>query len=431
MVHGNLQVLDHERVSVAVERLASRGHRVLAFALGDAPTGHRAHDQDEVGEDLVFLGLQGLVDPPREGVAEAIDQFHRSGMRVLMVTGDHASTATAIATEIGLGAGDTLTGRQVDGLDDEALRSRIRTTTVFARVAPDQKLRIVHTLRALGEVVAVTGDGVNDAPALQAADIGIAMGRDGTDVAREAASMVLADDNFVTIRSAVEQGRVTFDNLRKVTFFLISTGAAEIVMLLTGLALGWPLILLPAQLLWLNLVTNGVQDVALAFEPAEPGVLDRRPRDPHEGLVSRLLWVRTAVVAVVMGLGTLAVFRWSLSTTGSVATARTAAMTTMVLFQAVHVGNSRRDRRSAFSTPPWTNPFLLVSVAVALAVHAIALHLPATQWLLRAEPLPLGTWAVAAATSLSVLVVVELHKALEAWWARRRPPGERGSSRRI
>ncbi len=183
-------------------------------------------------------------------------------------------------------------------------------------------------------------------------------------------------------------------------------------MLLVGLALRWPLILLPAQLLWLNLVTNGVQDVALAFEPAEPGVLDRPPRDPREGLVSPLLWARTALVAVVMAAGTLAMFRWSLHTTGSIETARAAAMTTMVLFQAVHVGNSRRERTSAFSTPPWTNRFLLAAVTVALAIHAAALYLPPTQWLLRVEPLPLQTWLVAAATSVSVLVAVEVHKAV-------------------
>ncbi|MBS3941099.1 MAG: HAD-IC family P-type ATPase, partial [Actinobacteria bacterium] len=355
MAGGRLRPVDGGGVLAAVEEMASRGRRVLAFAYRPVPAGHRGLDEAETPKGLVFVGLQGMVDPPREGVSEAVVHLHRAGMRVLMVTGDHAITAAAIAGEIGLGAGDTITGHELDGIDDDALRARLPDTTVFARVAPEQKLRIVQTLRALGEVVAVTGDGVNDAPALLAADIGIAMGRDGTDVARDAADMVLADDDFVTIRAAVEEGRITFDNLRKVTFFLISTGAAEIFMLLVGLALGWPLILLPAQLLWLNLVTNGVQDVALAFEPAEPGVLDRPPRDPREGLVSRLLWTRTAVVAVVMGLGTLAVFRWSLDSTGSVETARTAAMTTMVLFQAVHVGNSRRERSSAFSTPPWTN----------------------------------------------------------------------------
>ena len=414
MVDGRPRPLDRERVVRAVEDLASRGRRVLAFAFRSVPTGHRGLDESEAPHGLVFLGLQGMVDPPREGVADAVAHLHRAGLRVVMVTGDHAVTATAIAGELGLGAGETMTGRELDEIDDDTLRARLSDTSVFARVAPEQKLRIVEALRADGQVVAVTGDGVNDAPALLAADIGIAMGRDGTDVAREAADMVLADDNFVTIRAAVEEGRITFDNLRKATFFLISTGAAEIVMLLIGLALDWPLILLPAQLLWLNLVTNGVQDVALAFEPAEPGVLERPPRDPGEGLVSRLLWTRTAIVAIVMGLGTLAVFRWSLAAFGSVETARTAAMTTMVLFQAVHVGNARRERRSAFSTPPWTNRFLLGSVVVALGIHAAALYLPPTQWLLRVQPLPLRIWLVGAATSLSVLVAVEIHKALAA-----------------
>ncbi|MEX2504070.1 MAG: HAD-IC family P-type ATPase [Egicoccus sp.] len=426
LADGECQELDRERVTHDLDDLASQGRRVLAFAYRPWPAGQSEFDEDAPPSTLVFVGLQGMVDPPREGAREAVTALRQAGIRVVMVTGDHAATAATIAREIQMDAGTSLTGQDLDLLDDEALQARLASVGVLARVAPEQKLRIVRALRERGEVVAVTGDGVNDAPALHAADIGIAMGRAGTDVAREAADMVLADDDFVTIRAAVEQGRITFDNLRKVTFFLISTGAAEIVMLLTGLALGWPLILLPAQLLWLNLVTNGIQDIALAFEPAEPGVLERPPRNPREGLVSRLLWSRTALVAVVMGLGTLAVFRWSLGATGSVDTARAAAMTTMVLFQAVHVGNSRRERHSAFSTPPWSNRFLLASVAAALAVHAAALYLPPTQWLLRVEPLPLRTWVVAAATSISVLAAVEVHKALTAT-PRHPSPGPRAA----
>jgi magnesium-transporting ATPase (P-type) len=414
MRHGRVEPLDRESIARAVEEMAAKGLRVLAFAHRPLPADAAPVVPSEP-RHLVFTGLQGMVDPPRDGVPEAVRACHDAGIRVVMITGDHAITAAAIAADIGLQTdGPVLTGADLDRLDEDAMDAALETCQVFARVAPEQKLRIVTAYRRRGEVVAVTGDGVNDAPSLQAADIGIAMGKAGTDVAREAADMILADDDFVTIRAAVEEGRVTFANLRKVTFFLVSTGAAEIVMLLTGLALGWPLILLPAQLLWLNLVTNGLQDVALAFEPGEPGILRQPPRPRREGLVSNLLWERTVIVAVVMAAGTLAVFRWALDATGDVGVARTAAVTTMVFFQAVHVGNCRLEHRSALASPPWANKFLLGSVTVALAVHAAALQLPATQWLLHVEPLTASQWAIAAVTSLSVLVVVEIHKALRS-----------------
>jgi len=284
-------------------------------------------------------------------------------------------------------------------------------------VSPAHKLRIVRALRSLGEVVAVTGDGVNDAPALKAADIGVAMGRSGTDVAREASDIVLADDAFVSIYAAVDEGRVTFDNLRKITYFLVSTGIAEVLAILGALALGWPLLLLPAQILWLNLVTEGLQDVALAFEPGEPDVLERRPRPRSEPILTPLLWERTAVVAIVMAAGTLALFGWSFARSGSLIEAQTIALTTMVLFQTFQIGNARSERRSVLRIDPLSNRFLFASALGALAVHLAALSWGPTQLLLRVEPIDPPAWPLMVAVALSVVAAGEAHKALRA-----RPP---------
>jgi magnesium-transporting ATPase (P-type) len=303
-----------------------------------------------------------------------------------------------------------LTGVELDRLSDDELEREVGRTAIYARVSPEHKLRIVRALQRNRQVVAVTGDGVNDAPALKAADIGIAMGRGGTDVAREASDMVLADDNFVSIYAAVEEGRITFDNLRKVTFFLVSTGAATILAILAALTMGWPLPMLPAQLLWLNLVTNGLQDVALAFEPGEKGILRRPPRPASEGVISRLLWKRTALVGLVMAVGTLLVFRWELDRTGSLGMAQTAALTTMVIFMALHAGNARSERRSLLRMSPLSNRFLFAAVIAAFLIHVAAIYFPPTQFILRLEPIQAETWLLMFVVAASVLVAVEAHK---------------------
>ncbi len=407
--------LDVAAIESEVGEMAARGLRVLAMAYRAGPS--RPDDEDGGPGDLLFLGLQGMMDPPREGVEEAIEACKRSGVRVLMITGDHADTARSIAADLGISGDDdrVITGKDMESLDDVELQDLVGAVSVFARVSPEHKLRVVRALQANEEVVAVTGDGVNDALALRVADVGVSMGQSGTDVAREASDMVLADDNFVSIVEAIRQGRVTFDNLRKVTFFLISSGAAEILAILAAVAAGWPLPMIPAQILWLNLVTNGVQDVALAFEPEEPGVVDRPPRPRREGIVSRLLWQRTVLSGVVMAIGTLVMFRWTLDTTTSLAQAQTVALTTMVIFQAIHAGNARSERTSALRISPLSNRFLLLAVLGSLALHVTALHLPFTQFILRVEPIPVGAWVPMLLIGLTVLVAVEVDK----WWRRR------------
>jgi Ca2+-transporting ATPase len=363
--------LDRDEVLARAHELASSGLRVLAFAYRPVEPG----GDGLTPAGLTFLGLQGMLDPPREEAVAAVAACQQAGIRVLMITGDHASTAAGIAQRVGIaGPGArVLTGRDLDRLDDEGLAEEVRRVSVFARVSPEHKLRIVQALRATGETVAVTGDGVNDAPALRAADVGAAMGRTGTDVAKEAADIVIVDDDFATVVAAVEEGRIAFDNVRKTTFFLISTGVAAIIAVLASIFAGFPVPFLPLQMIWLNVVTNGVQDVALAFEPGEKGVLHRPPRAREEGLISPMLWTRTALAGAVMAAGTLLLFLIELEVRDAgIDRARTVALTTMVLFQAFHLGNCRSEDLSAFAKSPVSNRFLFVAAAVHKLLRARA-----------------------------------------------------------
>jgi magnesium-transporting ATPase (P-type) len=407
--------LDRAAIMRDAESMAGGGLRVLAMAhrtLDEPPTA--SLDPEAHVERLRFVGLQGMIDPPRDEAIDAVRGCQAAGIRVVMITGDHATTALAIAERLGIAAADdrVVTGVELDTVDDSALEALVADVPVYARVSPEHKLRIVTALQRAGHTVAVTGDGVNDAPALKAADIGAAMGRSGTDVAKEASDMVVTDDNFASIFAAVEEGRVAFDNVRKTTFFLISTGAAAVIAVLASLIFRFPLPFLPAQMLWLNVVTNGIQDVALAFEPGEKDVLNRRPRARREGVISALLWERTAIAGAVMAIGTLLVFFWELNAHDNLAMARTAALTTMVLFQVFHVGNSRSEHRSAFARSPLLNPFLFVGTLVAMTIHVVALYLPFTQFILRVEPLDLETWVRMIVVASSIIVVVEIHKLL-------------------
>jgi magnesium-transporting ATPase (P-type) len=410
---GEERPLDGEAVLAAAARMAGRGLRVLATAQRRVDGTMTA--EDPAPDDLILTGLVGMQDPPRAGVRDAIARCRDAGIRVLMITGDHPATARAIANDLGIVAGEdanVVTGVEVERADDATLSAMVLRTPVFARVAPDHKLRITMALQAHGEIVAVTGDGVNDAPALKAANIGVAMGRDGTDVAREASDMVLTDDDFVAIVAAVEEGRVVFDNVRKVTYFLLSTGMASIVAILTAIATGLPLPYTPAALLWLNVVTNGLQDVALAFEPGEPDVLDRPPRARREGIVSRVLWERTVITGTAMALGSLWLFIWAIDRGLSEDAQRGAALTTFVVAMALHAYNARSERRSIFASDPRTNPLLLGAVIGALVIHVAALHWGPTQALLRIAPFGAGGWGRMLVVALIVVGLSEVHKRL-------------------
>jgi Ca2+-transporting ATPase len=403
-------------VREAAAAMAAQGMRVLAMAY--RPTGDSSISERLLAGGMVFAGLQAMEDPVRPEAAAAIRSTHEAGIRVLMLTGDHVDTARAVGRRLGLDPHGTgaLEGHALTALSDEELDHALRSVNVYARVAPEHKLRIVKRLRARGEVVAVTGDGVNDAPALREAHLGIAMGRSGTDVAREAGDMVLADDNFATITAAVEEGRVVFSNIRKVTFFLLSTAAGQILAILVALAVGWPLPLLAAQMLWINLVTNGLQDVALAFEPGEPGLLRRPPRPRGEGIVSPRILRRLGAVGAVIAAGTLWTFWWTWRTTGDLDLARTAAMTQMVVFQFFHVFNSRSLDRSVFQVPLLSNRFLFASLVAALAAHLAALYVPFLQAVLRTQGLSPQHWGMIVLVAGTVVAGGELDK----WWGRRR-----------
>jgi len=393
-------------------KFADQGLRVLGMAYKEVDAATTKISQADVESGLIFAGLQGMIDPPRQEVIEAIKMCKQAGIRTAMVTGDHAITAGAVASQIGIGTGGdiALEGRQIEVMSDEELYEKVKTTSVYARVAPVHKLRIVQQLIKHGEVVAVTGDGVNDAPALKAAHIGVAMGHAGTDVAKEAADIVLSDDNFASIVAAVREGRIVYDNIKKVTIFLVSCGFGELLTIISCMLGGLHLPYNPAQILWLNLVTNGFQDVALAFEPGEKGVLGRKPRPSRERILSALMIQRMLLMGAILGFGTFIVYYLELVNGVSVESARSVALTTMVFFQFYQALNCRSETLSIFEMNPLSNPFLFVSMIGAFFAHLAVLYVPALQYVFRTVPLSFDQWVVVVLSSVTIVIGVELDK---------------------
>jgi P-type Ca2+ transporter type 2C len=398
----------------AAEDLAGSGMRVLMTAQKPLPAGAELKREDLKG--LEFTGLQGMIDPPRPEAMEAIANCRAAGIRAVMITGDHGITARAIGRELGIGGAEpnVITGRQLSTMDDAALYEAVKDTSIYARVAPEHKLRIVSQLMKRGEIVAVTGDGVNDAPALKAAHIGAAMGITGTDVSKEAADMIVTDDNFASIFNAVVEGRVVFDNIRKAVFFLIPTGLSAVLSIFVTMFMGLPLPYTAIQLLWINVVTNSLQDLALAFEPAEPGVYKRPPYDPREGILSSVMLQRTALVGTLIALGVLYNFKYAVAEGLSVEQCRTVAMSTMVFFQFFQLWNSRSETRSIFTINPLSNPFLAFSMLAALVAQILVIYEPNMQRLFNTTALTEAQWIRIIVTASSVILLVELDKYIRA-----------------
>ncbi len=400
---------DREAFLAAYHAFAADGLRTLALARRRLPPGAVPSD-DAVETGLTLLGLVGIIDPPRPEVPEALRLATRAGIRTIVITGDAAETATTIARRIGLEVDRVVTGPQLDTLDDAALAETLRRQVLFARTSPEHKLRIVRILQSEGHVVAMTGDGVNDAPALAQAEIGVAMGIRGTDVAKAAADMILLDDNFASIVGAVEEGRRQYDNLQKFVRYLLSSNIGEVVAVLVNIALGGPLILLPVQILWINLVTDGVTAVALGVEPAGGDLMRRPPRPAREPILTRPAMAVVLALGGYMGLAALWLFHRELA--ADPAKAQTMAFTGLVLLELANVFNFR-SLREPISRIGWgSNPWLLAAWVATLGVQVAAVYVPFLQAALRTVPLGWADWAALAAPAVPLFVVTEAVKVL-------------------
>jgi magnesium-transporting ATPase (P-type) len=414
LIDGKLRT---EKILDVSRYFAQEGLRVLAMGFKEVGGNKQELTHQDVESGIIYAGLQGMIDPPRPEAIQAIEGCKKAGIRTVMITGDHAITALAIAKNLGIGGDEpeVLRGKELEAMNEDELFHKVKDVSVYARVSPQHKLTTTQQLLKHGEVVAVTGDGVNDAPALKAAHIGIAMGKTGTDVAKEASDMVLADDNFATIFSAVEGGRVVYDNIKKVTLFLVSCGFGELLAILATILMGYPIPYIAAQILWLNLVTNGLQDIALAFEPGEKGVLRRPPRSPKEGILSSLMIQRTLLMGTILAAGTLFVFISRLEAGMSLERARTAALTTMVFFQFYQALNCRSETESIFKMSLARNPFLMFSMIAAFFAQLAVLYVPALRWIFRTEPITFVGWVEILLVTVTIVFAVELDK-----WIRRK-----------
>lgn len=416
---GKSKPLDSDAVHAEVNAMASHGKRVLAFACLPVSSDITTIDHDDVAKGLTFIGLQGMIDPPRDEAIKAVRACQTAGIRVKMITGDHAVTASAIARQIGLddtlAAGEmpkVLSGRELETMSDAELIQSATDVAVFARVTPEQKLRLVEALQAHGEVVAMTGDGVNDAPALRRANIGVAMGITGTEVSKEAADMVLTDDNFSTIEAAVEEGRGVFDNLVKFLTWILPTNAGQGLVIIAAVMLAQPLPVLPIQALWINMTTAVLLGLALAFEPREAGIMRRPPRNPDAPILSGELIFRVFLVGLLLLIGSFGLFEWSLQNGASVAEARTIAVNVFAVGQSFYLLNCRSLRLSIFQLGLFTNPWIWIGIATMTAAQLLFTYSPLMNRLFHTAPISIMDWIHILGVGLIIYLVIGAEKAL-------------------
>ena len=422
-------VLDQESIQREVEQMAARGLRVLAFARKCVSNPIEAVTHADVASGLSFLGLQAMMDPPRQEAVAAVSACQKAGIQVKMITGDHLATASAIARQIGLkGTAATdadsfaINGHMLSQLSDHELVSTAQRAAVFARVSPEQKLRLVEALQTRGHVVAMTGDGVNDAPALKQADIGVAMGVGGTEVAKEAADMVLTDDNFSSIEAAVEEGRAVFDNLIKFITWTLPTNIGEGLVILVAVFAGITLPITPVQILWINMTTAVLLGMMLAFEGKEPGIMNRPPRRPETPVITRELGFRIGVVSLMLLLGSFGVFQWVLLHDKSIETARTAAVNMFVFGELFYLFNCRSLRYSMFKLGIFSNRWLIMGVVVMILLQLLFTYSTTMNLLFGSSPLGIADWVLIALCGLSIYTLVGVEK-----WLRRRSDAKRVS----
>jgi cation-transporting ATPase F len=423
---GARQALDRVAIEGAALAMAQQGLRVLCLASSCMGPDTQLN-AESIGAGLTFLGLVGMIDPPRTSAVAAVKTCHHAGIAVKMITGDHPATALTIARQLDIaGEGSiVLSGRHLATLDDEQLRAAVVACSVFARVEPEQKLRLVRALQSNGEVVAMTGDGVNDAPALKQADIGIAMGYGGTDVAKEAAAMVLTDDNFVTIESAIVEGRGVYDNLVKFITWTLPTNFGEGLVILVAVVLGVTLPITPLQILWINMTTAVLLGITLAFEPVEPQVMHRPPRCPTQPILDSALVRRIVLVGLLMLAGAFSLFALHLERGGTLDAARTIAANVFVMVEIVYLFNCRSLRHPAHAVPPFTNPWLWAGAGLMLLLQLAFTYASVMNDLFQTAPLTTSAWVEIAVVALSVGLIVEAEK----HFSNSRPPVKRVTCR--